>query len=1206
MKRNIYILTAVFLALLFAGSAKATAQTPFVKVIQPIGGETWGVGTTHLISWTDNLTKPVAIQISVNGSVYTTISGAGSVSGSTWSWTIPSSIVVGSVSIGTSGKNCKIKVESTIDKNIFDESTTFRIVSSSAKSIHMEQPNVAGIKWALGTKHLISWSKNFNNNVDIYLVDTHDTDSTEYLIKSAVSGSSYSWVVAQPDTMPSPLTVPGFEYRIKIYNHDDYHVNTLSDNYFAIIKSPEGSSIKVNQPDISNIKWARGSTHLISWSDNISSSVDILLSDDNFTTSTTLVSSVHGSTYSWPIPSGLATGTYKIRVISHDDSTVYSTSSNTFSIVKSASGSFIHIEQPNVAGIKWALGTKHLISWSKNFNNNVDVYLVDASGSGSSEHLIKNDVSGNSFNWTVTSTGTKAAPLSGNLKNRPANSPSAWLNNLGERSINSRQNPSRTHQNTGSQTVALKAAKHEGNTETKENYVSTIGSGNANSILWQDNFDNDNLNSFPANWIPSGNGNTSYVTKNNYYSSPHSLSVQGISGSNWEGLVHRVFDNKYKHYQFEFAYLYTGQGNVGNHPSHGDFLIKSVPTWRYGYGRAFISFDTKMHIICYPSRTIIGNYSVNKWVKIKVDYQKLSDTVRLRYYINGKFVHEEYDKAITGENNLKYFTFRSGDTRCLLDDISVRAITKQEYKIKIYKHDDHSVYGQSDNYFSIVKSPVGSSIKIIQPQASGIQWARGTSHLISWTDNISSPVDILLSDNNFITSTTMASSVHGSTWTWPVPSGLAAGTYKVRVISHDDSTVYSTSSNTFSIVKSAPGTFIQIKQPTVSGIKWARGTTHLISWTKNFAGNVDVYLTDTLGIPYSEHLISDNISGDSYSWTIPTSIGAYALQIPGTKYRIKVYKHNDHSIYGQSNHNFSIIKLPENSFITVVQPNGGEQWGDRTKHLISWNSNIKGRFNIGIEAFHGTVSLTRELTAIDSNVVGTTYSWYIPAFKYGWGYTPNGKPATSFKVIVSSVDDSAILGESAKTFEIYHDPPGSEITIIQPNGGESWKIGSTHLISWNDNISEKVHIILLHDDMQHGTYIANHVSGTTFSWKIGKDLNGNAIKPGKKYMIMVQSVDVPNVYGVSKNYFSLIEAPKIDVYPNPSTTHVTLKFDDTDNEDYSLMLYNRYNMRVMYRQVNTTYMKKVRINIFDLPNGIYFLRLISGKQVLSRKIIVQH
>jgi len=64
MKRDIYILTAVFLALFFAGSATVAAQTPFVKVIQPNkSGIQWSQKTTHLISWKDNFSGKVNIDL---------------------------------------------------------------------------------------------------------------------------------------------------------------------------------------------------------------------------------------------------------------------------------------------------------------------------------------------------------------------------------------------------------------------------------------------------------------------------------------------------------------------------------------------------------------------------------------------------------------------------------------------------------------------------------------------------------------------------------------------------------------------------------------------------------------------------------------------------------------------------------------------------------------------------------------------------------------------------------------------------------------------------------------------------------------------------------------------------------------------------------------------------------------------------------------
>ena len=81
MKRFKHILTAFLLAMLTAWSLSATAQTYSVTVIQPNGGETWAQGTSHLISWTDNLSGPVKIQWSINGGTYMTITGALSVTG---------------------------------------------------------------------------------------------------------------------------------------------------------------------------------------------------------------------------------------------------------------------------------------------------------------------------------------------------------------------------------------------------------------------------------------------------------------------------------------------------------------------------------------------------------------------------------------------------------------------------------------------------------------------------------------------------------------------------------------------------------------------------------------------------------------------------------------------------------------------------------------------------------------------------------------------------------------------------------------------------------------------------------------------------------------------------------------------------------------------------------------------------------------------
>jgi hypothetical protein len=138
-------------------------------------------------------------------------------------------------------------------------------------------------------------------------------------------------------------------------------------------------------------------------------------------------------------------------------------------------------------------------------------------------------------------------------------------------------------------------------------------------------------------------------------------------------------------------------------------------------------------------------------------------------------------------------------------------------------------------------------------------------------------------------------------------------------------------------------------------------------------------------------------------------------------------------------------------------------------------------------------------------------------------------------------------------------------------------------------------------------HLATNISGSTYSWYIYKDKNGNTIPKGNYFRIRISSVADPStVKDESDKYFKIVLAPTIDIYPNPSSTQVTLKFNEKDNENYTLTMYNKYNMRVMTKPIDAANMKVFRINTFNLPNGIYFLRLVSGKRVISRKIIVQH
>jgi stress-induced morphogen len=227
---------------------------------------------------------------------------------------------------------------------------------------------------------------------------------------------------------------------------------------------------------------------------------------------------------------------------------------------------------------------------------------------------------------------------------------------------------------------------------------------------------------------------------------------------------------------------------------------------------------------------------------------------------------------------------------------------------------------------------------------------------------------------------------------------------------------------------------------------------------------------------------------------------------------------------------------------------------------------------------------------------GSTYDWHISSSQ---------TVGTHFKVLIVSTKNASIYDKSDHYFSIVKGTPGGTIKIIQPSAsGISITQGDKYLISWEDNLTEKVNILLINygTSPYDTTVIASNRTGSTYSWQVSSH---QAV--GTHYKVMIVSTVTPSVSAKSAHYFSIV-APtsKIEAYPNPVATQLTVKFNEKDNETYTLTLYNRYNMRVMTRTVNSAYLKELRINTFNLPNGIYFLRLVSEKGIISRKIVVQH
>ncbi len=897
-----------------------------------------------------------------------------------------------------------------------------------------------------------------------------------------------------------------------------------------------------------------------------------------------------------------------------------------WSINATAQTPSITVIQPDASGISWSTGTKHLLSWTDNLSGKVKISLINYETTPYDTTVIASNVRGSTYSWRISSSqvvgrhfkvmvaskvnpaiydksnhyftllkGTVAGtirveqPSSGNITWAVGTKHLiSWLDNLSER-VNIRL----INYETSPYDTAVIASNRSGSTYTwripsaqvsgRHYKVLVVSSVNTAVFDKSDHY---------FTIIKGTAGGTIHVNQPN---------VAGISWSvgtkhlvSWtDNLSERV---NIKLINYEASPYDTTAITSNRRGSTYAWRIPSGITPGRHYKVLVIStkttavYDRSDHYFSLVKGTAHGTIHVEQpnvggivWSIGTRHLISWKDNLSER--VNIKLVNYEaspYDTTVIASN-------RRGST--YVWRISSAHATGRHFKVLVVSTKNAAIHNRSDHYFSLVKGTAHGTVHVEQPSISGIVWSVRSKHLISWTDNLSERINIKLV--NYETTpydtTVIASNRRGSTYVWRIPSSHATGRYfKVLVVSTKNAAVYDRSDHYFTIIKGTAGGKVHVEQPSAGGIVWSVGTKHLISWSGNLYERINIKLVNYETSPYDTTVVANNRRGSTYVWRISSS------QVTGSHFKILVVSSVNPSVYDRSDHYFTLIKGTAGGTIHVEQPNkSGISWSVGTKKEISWTDNLTERVNIRLINY-GTSPY--DTTVIASNRSGSTYDWHIPSSQ---------ATGSHFKVMVVSTVSASVYDKSDHYFSLVKGTPGGTVKIIQPSdAGISITRGTSYLISWTDNLSEKVNIRLINYGVSpyDTAVIASNRSGSTYSWHISSSQT-----TGTHFKVMVVSTVNASVYDKSNHYFTIVApTPTIDVYPNPSTTSVTVKFNEKDNRNYTLTLYNRYNMRIMLRTVNTSYQKEVRINTFDLPDGIYFLRLVSDKGVISRKIIVQH
>ncbi len=247
-------------------------------------------------------------------------------------------------------------------------------------------------------------------------------------------------------------------------------------------------------------------------------------------------------------------------------------------------------------------------------------------------------------------------------------------------------------------------------------------------------------------------------------------------------------------------------------------------------------------------------------------------------------------------------------------------------------------------------------------------------------------------------------------------------------------------------------------------------------------------------------------------------------QAIANQYEVTYTTHNQNScvnpnrnVYIQVNYNslqgndYSSYQTPPCCSITVTDPNGGESWDEKSTQTIRWSStgtsgNVRIRYS-----FNSGSNWT-----ILTNSTPDDGSW-------NWALPNVSSDQTHCRVRVEDSDNSACYDVSNSDFTIRC---SCDITVDDPNGGETWEEGSTHAIRWQSvNTSGNVRIRYSTNSGSNWTILIDSTPDDgSWSWTL-HDVSSDQTH----CRVRVEDAANSACYDISNNDFTIKDNPLFNI-----------------------------------------------------------------------------
>jgi hypothetical protein len=1030
----------------------------------PNGGEKFLQGSSQSITWSQQNVTNVKLEYSADGGTnYTSITNSTPANAGSYNWVVPNNPAT----------NYLIKISDAAYPSIVDESNQLFIVSS----LILISP-VGGEIWQGATTQNITWTSTNISTVKLdYSIDG-GASWTNITNNLAANLATWSWAI--PDN-------PSNQVRVKISDYDA-QTNYVQSNIFSLTPTP---AVHVTSPN-GNEKLQFGSTHNITWNATSTvANVKIEFSSNGGAIYNSIVANVVANlgTYSWIVPPTISQNC-KIKITSTADATVTDESDNTFTL------SNVTLTSPN-GGEKWQVGKNYNLTWtSVNVSN---VKLEYSSDNGVSWNLVSGSiVSGlQTYSWAVPSSASTNCKVrisdasNSNIKDESdavftIASVSLTSPNGGENWMEA-SNHSISWQSTNIANVKLEY------TTDGINWTSIVNStpGAAETYTWA--VPTLAATTYKVRISDAADATINDVSDNNFTISKLVL-LTPIGGESWKvGTSHDIAwnaGNTISNVKIEFT-----SDNGNNWQILVSSIVANVGTYRWiipnspsinckvrisnvnspdvqSTSPAFFAI-TKSLVVLTPNggeKWEIGSIKNIRW-----DRDPAINNVRLEYSIDNGMIWTSINNFVDASLGTYAWTVSNRPSvNCLL---------------RISDVDNNLNLDLSDAVFTILSTP---SITITRPNGGDI-FETGASENITWVSSNINNVTIEYSTNSGATWNTIKANLPSTgTYTWSVPN-VKSTQCLVKISDDQNPAIYDLSDNKFVI-----NPRITITAPN-GGENLPAGSSYAITWSSSNVANVKIEYSTDNGNNWGSVVATTPAAAGTYTWTVPNA--------PSTNCLIKISDAIKPEVYDIGDNTFTI-----SSKITVISPNGGENWQAGSIHEIIWNTTNVTNVALSFTTNNGSVWTTIIASTAASN---GSYKWTIPTATVG----------TQCKIKVADATNSSIYDVSDNIFTI------SSLTLLKPIGAENFSVSSTQNITWRSTNISNIKLELSTNDGLDWRIITQSIpSNGLYYWEVPSNSSTQC-------RVRISDAANPTIYDISDNVFTISESPTITVlYPNVKDT----------------------------------------------------------------------